>query len=160
MKSTGTKPTPARPGRCGALRTSSVSVDMGDVSRRRCGRCRRGAALLLSLFVMTVASATVIYILDTETVQFAALRNTLAYDRARYLSEAGLQHALAELELDFSWRNGVPVTAFPPGSDSSYSATVYDGADGAVIVTAVGTTPIGDGRFVTRSLQISVKQGG
>lgn len=118
-------------------------------------RLRRGAAMLTALFVMTVSSVLVISIMDTETLQYSALRNTMDWDRARYLAEAGLQHALAELEADITWRTGISSTQFPSGSGNLYWATAADGANGTVVVTAWGQAG-----SVTRKLETTVKQGG
>ena len=111
--------------------------------------------MMTALFVMTVSSVLVISIMDTETLQYSALRNTLDWDRARYLAEAGLQHALAELEADITWRTGISNTQFPAGSGNLYWATAVDGANGTVVVTAWGQAA-----NVTRKLETTVKQGG
>ena len=58
-------------------------------------RARRGAALLAALFVMTLASTLVVATLDAQMLRYAALRNTLEWDEARYLAEAGLNEAFA-----------------------------------------------------------------
>ncbi|MGI8982621.1 MAG: pilus assembly PilX family protein [Pirellulaceae bacterium] len=118
-------------------------------------RLRRGAAMMTALFVMTVSSVLVISIMDTETLQYSALRNTMDWDRARYLAEAGLQHALAELEADITWRTGIGNTQFPAGSGNLYWATAANGANGTVVVTAWGQAG-----NVTRKLETMVKQGG
>jgi type II secretory pathway component PulK len=110
---------------------------------------------MLALFVMTVASLLVISIVDTQTLQYSSLRNTVDYDRARYLAEAGLQHALAFLEQDITWRAGLNNEEFPAGSGNTYSVTVTDGADATVTLTATGTA----GDF-SRRLQVTVKMGG
>ena len=120
---------------------------------------RRGAALMLAIFVMTVTSVLVISIVDTQMLQFSALRNTMDYDRARYLAEAGVAHALGVLEQDWDSTTlrttGIPTTEFPASSGNTYSATVTDGANGTVIVSSSGIA----GPY-TRSLQITVKMGG
>ena len=116
---------------------------------------RRGAALLLAIFVMTVASTLVIAVADTQTLRYAAQRNTRDWDQARYLAEAGLQHALSELETDINWRSGIPWTEFPVGSGNKYSATTSDGGNGAVIVESVGAC----GSF-SRVLSVTLKHGG
>ncbi|MBC7854971.1 MAG: hypothetical protein IAF94_16185 [Pirellulaceae bacterium] len=118
-------------------------------------RLRHGAAMMTALFVMTVSSVLVISIMDTETLQYSALRNTMEWDRARYLAEAGLQHALAELEADITWRTGVANTQFPAGSGNLYWATAANGANGTVVVAAWGQAG-----SVTRKLETTVKQGG
>lgn len=114
---------------------------------------------MLALFVMTVSSVLVISIVDTQTLQFASLRNTMDYDRARYLAEAGVAHALAILEQDWDSTSlrttGVASTEFPSGSGNTYTATVTDGVNGTVVIAATGNA----GSF-SRSLQITVKMGG
>tara|TARA_R110002072_G_scaffold155657_2_gene306110 strand:+ start:172734 stop:173159 length:426 start_codon:yes stop_codon:yes gene_type:complete len=118
-------------------------------------RARRGAALLASMFVMSAVSMIVIGILQTETVQFAALRNTIDYDRARYLAEAGMNHALSTLETDISWRGTIRRTEFPANSGEYYTALAVDGPSGTVQVIGVGEA----GSF-SRTVQVNVKQGG
>jgi type II secretory pathway component PulK len=126
---------------------------------RRCAR-RRGTALMLAVFVMAVASMMVITILDTQTLQYSALRNTMHYDRARYLAEAGLHHAMSLLESDFDMSGttgfSIPNTEYPVGSGSNYSASISAvQADGTRVITATGTS-----NTFTRTLTIQVKMGG
>ncbi|MBM3999569.1 MAG: hypothetical protein FJ297_08545 [Planctomycetes bacterium] len=111
--------------------------------------------MMTALFVMAVTTAVVIGILDTEQLEYASLKNTIEYDRARYLAEAGVAHAMAMLEQDITWRQGVLATEYPAGSGETYSAEVADGPDATVIVTATGVA----GR-VTRRLQATIKHGG
>ena len=119
---------------------------------------RRGAALMMALFVMMVCSMIVITILDTQTLQFSALRNTMDYDRARYLAESGIQHALAFVEQDYDLigidKYDIPWTN-APDSNNQYMADLSEGASGTVIIAAQGRS----GNF-TRSLQITIKMGG
>ena len=93
----------------------------------RIAHSRRGAALLTAMFVMVVTSMLVLMICDTQTIQYSALRNTIDYDRARYLAEAGVQHALALLEKDIDLRGTVPNTEFPAKSGEYYTVTVATG---------------------------------
>lgn len=121
---------------------------------------RAGMAFMLALFVMAVTSMIVVTILDTQTMQFSALRNTLDYDRARYLAEAGVQHALSTLENDYDWNAAtgftIPATQFPSGSGNTYEVTVGPlQADGTRVVTGQGHA----GTF-TRRLEIRIKMGG
>ena len=111
--------------------------------------------MLTALFVMAVSSVVVVGILDTEVLQFSALRNTIDYDRARYLAEAGIAHALAELEQDILWRDGFGDTEFPIGSGSTYSVSVQDGPSSTIIVTATGISG-----SITRRLQVTTRYGG
>ena len=66
-------------------------------SSERAYNRRRAAALLTAIFVMAVTSQLVISIVDTQVIQYSVLRNTLDYDRARYLAEAGIARAITEL---------------------------------------------------------------
>ncbi|MEO8493723.1 MAG: hypothetical protein ABI614_01530 [Planctomycetota bacterium] len=130
-----------------------------DHTRRPTRRTiRRGMALMMALFVMTVCSMIVITILDTQTLQFTALRNTMDYDRARYLAESGVQHALAFLEQDYAVigvdKYDVPWTN-APDANNQYMATLSAGPNGTVIIAAQGRS----GNF-TRKLEITVKMGG
>jgi type II secretory pathway component PulK len=115
-------------------------------------------ALMMSLFVMIVCSMIVVTILDTQTLQFTALRNTMDYDRARYLAESGVQHSLAFLEEDYDLV-GIDSYDIPwtdaPDSNNQYMADLSEGANGVVIVAAQGRS----GNF-TRRLEITVKMGG
>ncbi len=123
--------------------------------RRDVNGRRRGAALLAALFVMSVTSMIVIGILQTETVQFTALHNTIEYDRSRYLAEAGVHHGLSQIERNIEWRGTISKTEFPPGSGEFYRTKVEDGPGGTVLVTGWGVS----GSF-SRSVQVQVKQGG
>ncbi len=125
------------------------------MSIRRRQKTRRGAALMLALFVMTVVSTLVVSMSNTQMLRYSALRNTRDWDSSRYLAEAGLHHALSQLEKDIDWRSGVPATEFPAGSGETYSASVVDGPGGTVIVTARGSV----GTF-SRVLRATVKHGG
>lgn len=115
-------------------------------------RKRHGVALLICLFIISMTSMLLVGVLDTQIGQWAALRNTIDYERATYLAGAGVYHCLAELENDPSWQVGVAKTEFPPGSSGSYAADVRMAEDGTVIVTATGTS--GD---VVRRLQVTVE---
>lgn len=119
---------------------------------------RRGAALMMALFVMTICMMIVITILDTQTLQFTALRNTVDYDRARYLAESGIQHSLAFIEQDYDLigidKYDVPWTN-APDSNNQYMADLSEGPNGTIIVVSQGRS----GNF-TRRLEITIKMGG
>lgn len=117
-------------------------------------------AFMLALFVMAVTSMIVITIMDAQTLEYSTLRNTVDYDRARYLAEAGIQHALSMLEVDYDMSDNtgfsISSTQFPSGSGNTYQASVGPvQANGTRVVTGQGTA----GTF-TRRLQITVKMGG
>ena len=107
---------------------------------------------------MTVCSMIAITILETQTLQLTALRNTIEYDRARYLAESGIQHALAFVEEDYDLigidKYDIPWTNSPDGNNQ-YMADLTEGANGTIIISAQGRS----GNF-TRRLEITIKMGG
>lgn len=102
---------------------------------------RRAVALLLSIFVMVIVSSFVVIVLDIETTEMTITRNLLDFSKALYVADGGIQHALATLRTDRTWRVGFPSPGieFPPGAGSRYVVTVTDGAAREVIVTSTGT---------------------
>ena len=107
--------------------------------------------MLVCLFVVTISAALIIGMWDRQTYQMTALRNTVYYEQATYLAGAAVHHALAELEANPSWRDGIPATEFPVGSGNTYAATVVDGPSNTVIVTGTGTAA-----GITRTLEVTV----
>jgi Tfp pilus assembly protein PilX len=97
----------------------------------------RGAALLIALFVISIVTVMVVNVLDTTTLELSALRNSIEYERALHLANAGVHHAAAMLEADSTWRGTVSEGAYP--ADDTYSATAVDGSDSyTAIVTSSG----------------------
>jgi hypothetical protein len=88
---------------------------------------------------------------QSATVYQAALRNTIEYEQALYLANAGVHHAVAELENNLSWRGTVTAGTYP--ASGSYSATAVDGAAaGTVDITSAGVSG-----GATRRLQSTVQ---
>jgi Tfp pilus assembly protein PilX len=122
----------------------------GQVRRRR-ATSRDGVALVLCLFVLSIVTVWLVDMLNSQTVYQSALRNTIEYERALYLANAGIHHAVAELELSTSWRGTVTAGGYP--ASGSYSATAVNGvAAGTVDVTSTGVA--GE---VTRRVQATVQ---
>jgi len=103
---------------------------------RNCAR-RHAVALLLCLFVLSLVSVWVVGMFQSATVYQSALRNTIEYEQALYLANAGVHHAVAELENDVNWRGTVSAGSYP--ASGSYSATAVNGVTaGTVDITATG----------------------
>jgi Tfp pilus assembly protein PilX len=113
-----------------------VTMAHSTVPRRL--RHRRGAALMLCLFIIFLVTLLVVAVLDTETLELSALRNSMDYERALFLANAGVHHAAAELENLSTWRGTVSEGSFP--AHDSYTATAVDGANNTVVVTAQGAS--------------------
>jgi Tfp pilus assembly protein PilX len=110
-----------------------------------------GIALLLTLFVLSIVTVWVVNMLESATVYQSALRNTIEYEQALYQANAGVHHAVAELESDVSWRGSVTAGSYP--ASNSYSATAVNG-------TLAGTVDIastGVAGATTRKLSATVQ---
>jgi len=102
-------------------------------------RSRRGVALLMCLFILSLVSVWVVNMFQSATVYQAALRNTIEYEQAIYLANAGIHHAMAELEIDLDWRSTATAGGYP--GSGSYSATAVNGAvAGTVDITSTGVS--------------------
>jgi len=124
----------------------------GDCGKRAKSDRRSGGALIVCMFMIAVSSLLAVMMLDTETSQLSALRNTADYERALYLAGAGVHHAMAELEEDVGWRGTVGEGAYP--ADGSYQATAVDGQGSDVVVTGIGVAG-----QATRTLEVTVSGG-
>jgi hypothetical protein len=80
----------------------------------------------------------------------SALRNTIEYEQALYLANAGVHHAVAELENNVTWRGTVTTGGYP--GTGSYSATAVNGA----VAGTVDITSSGVSGTATRRLQAAV----
>lgn len=105
--------------------------------RRRRPKGGRGIALLICLFVLSMVTVWTVDMLESASIYQSALRNTIEYEQALYLANAGVHHALAQLESDVSWRGTATAGSYP--ASGSYSATAVNGATaGTVDITSTG----------------------
>jgi Tfp pilus assembly protein PilX len=107
-------------------------------NRRRFGRQRRGAALLVCLSIIFIVTLLVVHVYDTITLELSSVRNSIDYDRALYLANAGVQAVAAQLEQDATWRGTVTDGSYP--ADDTYSATAVSGSNGTAVVTSRGVS--------------------
>jgi len=107
------------------------------MSRRlRCSKVRAGGAVLVMIvFVIAVASAIVIGILEINTEEIQLMQNHVYAAKALATAEAGLNDALAQLRADADWDAGFADKPFDGGS---YSVEVN-----APTIRATGTTSQG-----------------
>jgi len=111
----------------------------------------RGVALLLCIFVLALITVWLVDMLESQSVYRSALRNTIEYEQALYLSNAGVHHAVAQLEADTTWRGTVTAGSYP--ASGSYSATAVNGA----VAGTVDVTSTGVGGECTRRLAATVQ---
>lgn len=114
-------------------------------------RRREGFALLFSLFIISIVTVMIMNILDTSTLELSALRNSMDYEKALHLANAGIHHAAAMLEADSTWRGTVSEGAHP--ADDTYSATAVDGTDNFT----VQVTSSGAAGSITRTVVASIE---
>jgi hypothetical protein len=118
--------------------------------RRLPGQRRPGVALLVCLFVLSIVSVWTVDMLESASIYQSALRNTIEYEQSLYQANSGVQHVLAELEADLTWRGTVTAGGYP--ASGSYSATAVNGvAAGTVDITSTGVAG-----GTTRRLQATV----
>jgi Tfp pilus assembly protein PilX len=109
-------------------------------NRRRSKNGRpAGIALLCCLFILSLVSVWTVAMYQSATVYQSALRNTIEYEQALYQANAGVHHALEELENNLAWRSTVTAGSYP--ASGSYSATAVNGAvAGTVDITSTGVS--------------------
>jgi Tfp pilus assembly protein PilX len=97
---------------------------------------RSGAALLFSMFIIAFMTLMVINVLDSTTLELSALRNSMDYQRALFLANAGVHEVAAQLEAASTWTGTITDGSYP--ADDTYEAVAVSGANYTVIVTSVG----------------------
>jgi len=108
-------------------------------------------ALLLCLFVLSIVTVWLVDMLDSATVYQSALRNTIEYEQALYLANAGVHHAVAQLETNSSWLGSVTEGGYP--ASGSYFATAATGS----VAGTVDIVSYGVSGQVTRKLSATVQ---
>jgi type II secretory pathway component PulK len=107
--------------------------------------------MLLCLFIILMVTVWLTDMLATQTVHMAAVRNTVEYEQALYLANAGVHHAAALLEATPSWRGTATDGSYP--ASGSYQAVAVDGA----VAGTVDITSAGVAGSVTRHLAATVQ---
>lgn len=111
---------------------------------------RRGAALLFAMFVIAFMTLMVVNVLDTTTLEMSALRNTLDYERALFLANAGVHAVAAQLEVSTTWTGTLTDGAYP--ADNTYQAIATTATATTVTVVSVGVA--GE---VSRTVQATIE---
>lgn len=94
----------------------------------------RGTAILIVMALIAMLTAVGIMSVDRATLDIDLSFNQLSEEQAFYVAEAGLQHGLAELNRDFTWRTGV--NTFTVG-DGFYIVTVIDSTTDTLLADTV-----------------------
>lgn len=102
------------------------------------------------MFFICIVTLMAVNVYDSITAETSALRNSLDYDRALYLANAGVHHAAALIEATPTWRSTVTDGSYP--ANDTYTATAVDGSNNTIVVTAKGVSG-GMTRTVTATLE-------
>ena len=115
---------------------------------------RRGTALLVCIFTMSITTIIVLSMIDMQTLRMTSLRNTQQYEETLYLAGSAVHHAIAQIEDDPSLTPPFSIgpVEFPSGSGATYQADVVADS-GDLVITGSGTS--GE---VTRYLQARITQ--
>jgi len=115
------------------------------IQKQRCG-----AALLFALFIISFMTLMVVNVLDSTTLELSAIRNSMDYERALFLANAGVHEVAAQVEADSAWIGTITDGAYP--ADDTYEAVAVSGLNYTVIVTSKGVA--GE---VTRTVQATIE---
>jgi Tfp pilus assembly protein PilX len=91
---------------------------------------------MITMFMIFLVTLLVVNVLDTETVELSAVRNSIDHEKALYLANAAMHHALAEIEATPSWLGTVSSGSYP--ANDTYTATAVAGSGNTVTITARG----------------------
>ena len=112
-----------------------------------------GSALLITIFLVALLSATVIGVMQMTTEEIQLMRNHIYAVNAVAVAEAGLNNAFSELRDDSSWNTGFTDKTF---GDDSYTVTVT----GALPILTVESTAATSAGFAAKvSADITVASG-
>lgn len=75
-------------------------------TKRQCQRLRDGSAMILTVFIIALAAAMVIGMLQLNTEQTLQIHNQIELTQAMMVAEAGLNDAFYELRQDSQWNSG------------------------------------------------------
>lgn len=92
----------------------------------------------------------VINVLDTTTLEMAAVRNSMDYERALFLANAGVHEVAAQLEANSTWLGTITDGAYP--ANDTYQAVAVSGGSYTVAVTSTGVA--GE---ITRTVQAVIE---
>jgi len=102
------------------------------------------------MFIMAFMTLMVVNVLDTTTLDMSALRNSMDYERALLLANAGIHEAAATLEADITWTGTIADGAYP--ADDTYEAVATSLGTNTVTVVSKGVA--GD---ITRTVQAVIE---
>lgn len=116
-------------------------------------KSRRGAVLLMTVFIIALGAALIIGFLQISTTDLQIARNTQYSTRALYIAEAGIEDALYELVLNKLWNAGFTNKAF---AGDTYTVTIVNNHPNPSVIDSTSTA----GGSFQRHLQVQVTISG
>lgn len=110
-----------------------------------------GVALLLALAVLFAASLLTVCVLDTTTLELAALRRQVAYEQALLLAQAAVHAVVSELDVDPNFAG--PIAQGQLGQDDAYQGVILEREGDVVVIQGAGSAG-GFTRRVTAKVQL------
>lgn len=97
---------------------------------------RRGAILLMTVFIIALGAALIIGFLQVSTTDLQIVRNTQYSTRALYIADAGIEDALYELDQSSLWNAGFSNKSF---AGDSYTVTIVNNHPSPSIIDSIST---------------------
>jgi hypothetical protein len=102
------------------------------------------------MFIISFMTLMVVNVLDTTTLEMAVVRNSMDYERALFLANAGVHEVAAQLEANSTWLGTITDGLYP--ATDTYQAVAVSGGSYTVNVTSIGVA--GE---VTRTVQAVIE---
>ena len=99
---------------------------------------RSGLVLLVCMMVIALTSVLTLGVLECLRARTMLATRVSEETRAELLAEAGIQHGVAVLSDDETWRGASSWTAHPPGASDLYQYKIESVSDGKVGITGYG----------------------
>lgn len=122
----------------GAIMVNQPRDKRPRIARGLSQSSRKGAALLFCIFIIAFMTLMVVNVLDATTLETSALRNSMDYERALYLANAGVHEVAAQLEANSTWTGTITDGSYP--ADDTYQAIATSASNFTVEVTSTGVS--------------------
>ncbi len=125
--------------------------------RKKTGKIEnpKGTAVIIVVFAIALMTVLVVGILQLNTEELQMMQNQVSAAQARYIAEAGINRAFAELRNDRNWDDGFSSVNFE--NQGTYSVSVIDPSPAASSDIRIASTAKSDAGFIaTMNADISM----
>ena len=114
---------------------------------------KKGVALLLALFTLSIASLLVVAFLELTTTDLQIVSNHNLRNQALYIADAGVEYAIYQLRNNKNWSGTGGTVELPSGSGNNYNVTCSN-ISGKITITSIGS--LATGEQITLEVRASV----